>query len=71
MLLQLNLPGILQTFRRESVLSTKTSLNKPEQLPDFVQLKLIAEDFELLRFVRKIFKSCIGKIGWRTTLKCL
>ncbi|MDB5190465.1 MAG: hypothetical protein JWQ96_28, partial [Segetibacter sp.] len=43
-------------------------LNKPEQLPDFVQLKLIAEDFELLRFVRKIFKSCIGKIGWRTTL---
>ena len=58
-LLQLNLPAILQTLRRKSVLSTKTLLNKPEQLPEFVQLKLRAEDFELLRFVLKILKRCI------------
>ena len=41
----------MQILRRESILSIKTSLNKPAQLTDFVQLKLIEEDFELLRFV--------------------
>jgi hypothetical protein len=58
-LLQVNLPAVMQILRRESILSIKTSLNEPKQLPEFFQLKLIAEDFELLRFVLKILKRCI------------
>jgi len=57
---QLSLPAIVETFRRERVLSTETFLNKTQQLAPFVQLKLIANNCNL-RFVPHELKRGIRK----------
>ena len=52
-LLQLNLPRLFKPLNAEGFFR-KNLFDKLEQLTDFVQQKLIAEDFELLCSVQKV-----------------